>query len=830
MVALNKVVLTEISRVLSTHLAFYRRHPWLMALFLLGFSLGSALLTAITGLNQEAKNRYQNSSALISNPVTHLVKPLVGQQYLSGELWLKLRAQGFINSQPVLRGRLTTQSGQTLSIQGVDSLLWLNNQASKSLKQGQNKNSATKQLAQPAQPASSSFNLAHIFVDQQFAKRLQVKSDDTASESNQPDSLGAVFKFDSAKVAPQITFVENLGLWAITDLAYADYLLNAKVQLSFIELTNVSAEQLEQLKTLLAGEAQLVDAEQQEFDVLSGAFFFNLTALAMLGYIVAAFLSFNAIKLTLAGRKKLLYQMHLLGCRRSSIQIALAIELAIVSLLTALIGSFGGYLIANGLVLDVNRILIGLYELDKALVVHWQWYNVLLGLVLNIAALLVILLAQFKHTKRYRNLAFGLAIVGNFAAMLWLLCFAESPFQALLLCFTLLVGFILIVPKLLTGLASLSFNFRSPLSEWLFADMRSHLKELNIAVIAILVALGSAIGMQIMVTSFGQTLTDHLEKQLSADIYLRTHSLDQELRRQLSDQTEVKKLSVYLQSDGHVELLDLTKAAIPANLASFGPDASHYQHISMVSGDAVSEQHFDNQGCLANEQTQIKYGVALGDNMDFIQNDQVFSCRISGFFYDYRNPKVSLLTLESRQYQANLHWKNFGYAIRLHQGVSLAEFSERLVDEFAQDTTAVLPNKRFKQYANKLFDDTFVVTKALNGFILAIALVSLATSLLSISANQIKQLTILRNLGVNQRQLLTIKLTQTTLIVVFTVICALPLGLTLGLSLLKFVMPIAFGWTIHFSLALGEMLQMSLILIAVSIVCAYWPVRRLTSN
>ena len=59
----------EIKLILTTHIAFYRRHPWLMALFILGFSLGSALLTAISGLNQEAKTRYQHSSALINNPV-----------------------------------------------------------------------------------------------------------------------------------------------------------------------------------------------------------------------------------------------------------------------------------------------------------------------------------------------------------------------------------------------------------------------------------------------------------------------------------------------------------------------------------------------------------------------------------------------------------------------------------------------------------------------------------------------------------------------------------------------------------------------------------------
>ena len=77
MVALNR----EVPLVLITHLAFYRRHPWLIVLFFLGFSLGSALLTAISGLNQEAKSRYQQSSALIDDPVSHLIRPLPGQQY-----------------------------------------------------------------------------------------------------------------------------------------------------------------------------------------------------------------------------------------------------------------------------------------------------------------------------------------------------------------------------------------------------------------------------------------------------------------------------------------------------------------------------------------------------------------------------------------------------------------------------------------------------------------------------------------------------------------------------------------------------------------------------
>jgi putative ABC transport system permease protein len=171
-----------------------------------------------------------------------------------------------------------------------------------------------------------------------------------------------------------------------------------------------------------------------------------------------------------------------------------------------------------------------------------------------------------------------------------------------------------------------------------------------------------------------------------------------------------------------------------------------------------------------------------------------------------------------------------GYSIRLKSSTTVAVFSERLINEFKQDSTHILPNKRFKKIANALFDDTFVVTKALNGFILAIALLSLCTSLLSLSVNQLKQLTILRNLGVTQQQLLTMKLLQTGGIVLFTALFAIPLGFALGFALLTFVMPIAFGWTIHFSLDLTSLLLMCLTLVGVSVLCAYLPIRKLTNT
>ncbi|REL37360.1 ABC transporter permease [Thalassotalea euphylliae] len=825
-----------------------------MALFVLGFSLGSALLTAITGLNQEAKTRYSHSSALIENPVTHIIQPLIGQEYLPGELWLKLRKNGFTNAQPILRGRLTATTGQTLNIQGINSLLWLQAGTS-SQQQKQQQQELVSRLFDSTSTSNSndadyddmSFDnnansaaspsiyspLTTLFVDSQFTQRLATKTangDATASSemtvNGEAVKLAPVFELNSQQAQPLVKFVDGIGLWAITDLALADHLLDAQGQLSFIELSELTRDQISNIEALIAGQARLVQADQQNFDVLSGAFFFNLTALALLGYVVAAFLSYNAIKLTMSARKKLLNQLYLLGCSKKSIQVSLIIELVAVSVITALIGAWGGYLIANALVLDVNRTLMGLYQLEKALVVNWQWTNVAIGFVLNVSALAFMLISQIKGLKQYRQKLFIALLLLTSVSFLWLFNFADTKFQALLLCFAILVMFILLVPRLLNGLSRIRLSTsttctKHPLIQWLHGDTKQHISDLTIAIVAILVALGSAIGMQIMVTSFSKTLNAHLEKQLSADIYLRTDKVTAEFRAMLSAQPEVKQVSVYFQSDGEVQTL-------PAKLASFGDSHLYYQHISLTSGKPVNISHFAENGCLANEQASIRFGIKLGDRVHFKQNAIDFPCRISGFFYDYGNPLMSFFTLEARHQLAKLSGRHYGYSIRLaEEDTSVELFSERLINEFNQDSSKILPNKRFKQFANALFENTFVVTKALNAFILAIALLSLCTSLLSLGANQRKQLVILNHLGVTQRQLLIMKLLQTSIIVLFTVLFALPLGLALGVALLKFVMPIAFGWTIHFHLDSPAIIQTCLLLMVAAMVCAYLPLRQL---
>ena len=790
--------MAEIKLILTTHLAYFRQHPWLLLLFIVGFSLGSALLTAIAGLNQEAKNRHQQSSALLATAVSHIVKPPLGQDFIDGALWLQLRAQGFTNAQPVLRGKLKLASNQTIYLQGVDSLLWLTK-------------SSASHPTNTAPTQQTSFSFTRILIDQKQADKLKPALTDGNLRLKDPQYL------------PEITFAEGVGLWSITDLAYADMLLQAKGQLSFIELIDLAPAQVPVVESLLGNQARLVSAQAQDFDALSGAFFFNLAALAMLGYIVAAFLSFNAIKLSIAGRKKLLTQLHILGFTQQSIRIALTLEFTLLSFLTALFGSVVGYLIANTLLLDLNRTLMGLYQLDRALTISWQWQALLFGFVLNISTLALMLLTQ-KHSLKHswKGMFYTVCSV-VLAALVYYFFYAQTEFEALLLCFLLLMIFVLLTPSCLHSLLSLQNPFRQPLWQWLYADSKLQLTELRIAIVAILVALGSAIGMQIMVKSFSHTLELHLEKTLSADIYLQIDQDEPVLRERLTQDPSIKRVGIFMGGDGYID-------QIPANLVSYGQVSAAFSHINLTSGEPVSAEHFAENGCIANEQTAIKYGYQRHDQIRFVQNQQVFACRISAFAYDYGNTALNLIIEEQKLRSSPLDWQVYGMSLTLVEPASAQHMTERLINDYQIDSNTISANQHFKQVANRLFNDTFKVTQLLNGFILAIALVSLCISLLSLSAQHASQLAVLHSLGIDARQLQKLKLLQTTLLVAFTALFAIPLGLALGFALLQFVMPIAFGWTIHFYLDLPALLSTCLLLLLAAVICAYLPVKKLTSS
>ena len=156
--------MAELKLILITYIQFYRRHVGLLLLFFIGFSLGAALLTAIQGLNLEAGKRYQQTTALIANPVTHFIRPVLGENRLPNSMWSRIRAAGFTQVQPVLEGVIETDKQQKLALRGVNLLQWLTQNTDSSASTANNSYSGFEQL------------LNTVYIDPKLMQRLNLKN------------------------------------------------------------------------------------------------------------------------------------------------------------------------------------------------------------------------------------------------------------------------------------------------------------------------------------------------------------------------------------------------------------------------------------------------------------------------------------------------------------------------------------------------------------------------------------------------------------------------------------------------------------------------------
>nr|MDC2856373.1 hypothetical protein [Ningiella sp. W23] len=153
-----------------------------------------------------------------------------------------------------------------------------------------------------------------------------------------------------------------------------------------------------------------------------------------------------------------------------------------------------------------------------------------------------------------------------------------------------------ITPPVVKAVFKLPWPTQNPIIHWLKADSLVQLPALLSSVLAILMAMGAAVGMQIMVGSFSDTLDTHLEKRLSADLYVRPDQNIQALGAKLRELPEVEKVGVYWSANSE---LKTPKNTIAVDVMAFGVTASYNQHLTLLNNNAPTSAVFEKTktGC-----------------------------------------------------------------------------------------------------------------------------------------------------------------------------------------------------------------------------------------
>ncbi len=776
-------------------LSHWRRKPFQLATLILGLALATALLSGVQAINAEARKSYATAAdTLGAGGLSDLASPSGAP--VTNAQFIALRRAGWLVS-PVIDGWIRTE-GARVRLMGLDPF------------------TASRGGGQSLSPAET------VGIDP--GKLTLVANPATAPRLENAGFI--VLPRDS--LAPGI---------ALTDIATAQQITGTKGYSRLLLLKNQPLRQppLDQIAPDLE-----VNAPETAEDLgrLTESFHLNLTAFGLLSFAVGLFIVNGAVGLAFEQRRPTLRTLRALGVPAQTLVILLALELLIFAAVAGLIGIALGYVIAAALLPDVAATLSGLYgaTVDGALTLSPAWW--LSGIAIACLGTAAASATSLARIARMPPLAparprAGAMVDAATARRQLALAAACAVFAALGLKAIggLLGGFLLLggallaaalaLPSLLGLLLRAAAGLaRAPVPQWFWADTRQQLPGLSLALMALLLALATNIGVTTMVASFRLTFTGWLDQRLVSDIYVT-----------VEDPADAPALMAFLspRAEAVLPIWDVRAEVLgdPAQIYGVVDHPVYSENWPLL--DALPDTWKmlnEGEGALINEQLATRHDLSPGDTLPLPDG---WETEILGIYSDYGNPLgqvvLPLPVLLERYPETDR--RDFGILAAPEDRDALRT---ALIDDFGLSPDNITDQAALKAFSLAIFERTFAVTAALNVLTLGVAAIAILTSLLTLASMRLPQLAPLWALGLTRATLAKIELLRALILAALTFALALPVGLGLAWVLLNVINVEAFGWRLPLHIFPGDWLWLGLLSLAAATFASAWPARQLAKR
>lgn len=780
--------------IFSALLSHWLRHKVQFVTLFLGLALATALWSGVQSINAQARASYDDAAGSIGQ---RGYDKLVSENGVSLDDFVRLRRLGYLVS-PELEGLLVVGADR-VQLTGFDP------------------------LTSPPRVGMASLDEQGLFAflsDQ----GLVLASPETAK------TLTAFWGDDGPIV--QVSAEIPIGQ-ALTDVTTAQSLLKAE----YLSALVIAPDQPFGLPpiTNLDGYAVIPAQGTGDLAQLTDSFHLNLTAFGLLSFAVGLFIVQSAIGLAFEQRRSTFRTLRAMGIGLKRLVTLLAVELGLIALLAGLVGIVLGYGIAASLLPGVAGTLRGLYGAAVSGDLSFDPVWAISGLAMTMAGAAVAgaqalwrvvrmpILApalprawamSSARTLRFQAFA-GLGLLG-FSG---LLAMWGSGLIAGFACLaSLLIGAAIVLPPMTNAVLKMAGKLpRSPLGQWIVADTRQQVPALSLALMALLLALSANVGVATMVGSFRATFVGWLDQRLAAEIYVtaRTPQEAEDIRRFAAPLTTAA-----------LPIWSVEATLLEQNVDIYGiidhPTYRDNWPLLQATQD-VWDEIGTGQGVLVNEQFARRNGITVGTTLSVTDT---WPLPVVGIYSDYGNPHGQLITalapLESRF--PNRPKLRYAYRIAPDQA---GELARDIREKFNLPASAVVNQSDVKQMSLRVFDQTFLVTGALNVLTLGVASFALLTSLLTLSTMRLPQLAPVWSLGITTKTLSKIEFWRSLALAVFTWILSIPVGLALAWVLLSIVNVEAFGWKLPMYLFPTDWFRLGVLAVLAAAVACFWPIYRL---
>ncbi len=782
-----------IATAASALLSHWRRKPLQLAMLLVGLSLATALWSAVQAINGEARASYARAASVIGQDRLQSLARVDGARF-EETVFVALRRAGWQVS-PVIEGERRF-GDERVKIIGIDPL---------TLPPG----------ADNVRPMETEGGLS-AFVTPPGQLHVAPETARRIAGSNHPPMV-------TADTLPPGT--------AIADIGIAQALLGAESRLSRLL---VWPDQPMGLKPIAEVAPELVLREpstEGDLSRLTGSFHLNLTAFGFLSFAVGLFIVHAAIGLAFEQRRGVFRTLRALGLPVRSLMVLLVMELLGLALLAAAAGVALGLVIASALLPDVALSLRGLYGAELAGTLSVRPAVWLAAIAIAVAGTLGSAAQSLWQVWRMpllepaRPRAWAMASerlirLQAVAALLFLAASGAvmlvgrgltSGFIGLGL---MLLGAALLLPPIFSLLLRLGASLsRSALGQWFWADTRQQIPGLSLALMALMLALATNIGVGTMVSSFRLTFVGWLDQRLASELYITARN-----------QTEADQIREWLapRSDAVLPIWS-TEGRVggqPVQIFGIVDHATYRDKWPLLSAvpdvwDGIAR----GDGILVNEQLSRRLTLGLGSTI-VLPGDHRLA--VLGIYSDYGNPKGQVIIANDRLVAYYPDVARLRYAVRIAPEKARG-LRDELLTRFDLPFENVIDQAEVKSFSLQIFDRTFTVTAALNVLTLGVAGVAMLSSLLTLSGMRLPQVAPVWAMGLTRRRLAMLEVLRSVALAAITMAAAIPVGLGLAWVLLAVINVEAFGWRLPLHVFPGEWLRLGIMALAAAGLAALIP-------
>jgi putative ABC transport system permease protein len=769
--------------------SYWARHRLQLVVVIVGLALATGLWTGVQAINAEARASYDRAASVLGQ--TQFAQITRNDAPLRIKDFVLLRRAGWLVS-PFVQGTL---GGSEIEVLGFDPFTAPINTTFPDL-------SGDGDLSKFLSPAGI------IFAHPDTAEIL-------------PENLPPV-RISNTVPPGQI----------MTDVSVAMSLLRKDTLSSILVLDDQPDRRL----PLIAVNAEytiMEPTQRSDMARLTDSFHLNLTAFGLLSFAVGLFIVYSAIGLAYEQRRVLFGTLRALGLSQRSLMYLLATEALVLATIGGGVGVVLGYIMAALLLPDVAVTLSGLYgaSVSGSLSLSAFWWLIGFGMAyLGAAGAVAGSLWQLSrlsilapamprawsragiHTARMQ------AMVGCFLLIyaLFLGMFGESLIAGFACLAAMLLGSALLVPLALMSLVSLlSHSARGIISQWVWADTRQQIQPMSLSLMALMLALAANVGVSTMVGSFRSTFTGWLDQRLASDLYITTRTPSEAVAFQEFIVAQVDSILPIVAADVRL-------AGSPGQVFGIKDHEIYRVHWPLLeSVPDVWDKVAQGEGILVNEQLARREKLWTGDILKLAKD---FQFEIVGVYSDYGNPAAQAFI----NYQ--IFEQRYPEITPLRFAVSAtnpSDVRDKIVTEFGLPHDNTINQKEVKAFSMQVFEQTFLVTNALNVLTLGVAGFALWASLTTVAGMRLPQLAPVWALGFTRKSISMIEMCRSLLLASLTAILAIPIGLGLAWILLAIVNVRAFGWRLPMELFPLDWAQLFLWALVGATLAAAMPLRKL---